>query len=203
MNNKSTVSIVVAAIAATTLSGCIDESEEDVVLKQQIEIEALKDANEKLATQQSELDRQLKELQAKDPTVKDVYPSVDSEGKPTVVVVKDSGDGTSSSDVWPLVGGMAAGMLLGNMLSSGGVSAYQRQYPPVSSFSNVSREDERKRRAFGYSAYIANQRQALYSTNYSTYQSKALNSPTYKSVISSRTSGAFAGSSARAVSVGS
>lgn len=99
-----------------------------------------------LSAESTELKAELARLQAADPSVKDLYYGVDEAGNRVLHVVRETPNATAESSIWPLVGGMAIGALIGSMISSGGVNNYARQHPPTRTSSYYSREDERRQR---------------------------------------------------------
>lgn len=176
---------MIAALAASiALAGCSDERTPEEL--------AQAEARLSIAAEEQELKSALAKLQAADPAVKDVYYGTAEDGSRVLHVVRENDDDDDvSSSVWPLLGGMAAGALIANMVSAGGPNQYAHQHPPASS-SHYSREDERRRRnvvTSGYAGAILNQ------------QRTRVTSPSYKPSpqISTRSSGVFnSSSSARA-----
>lgn len=109
--------------------------------------------------QEAELKESLAQLKAADPTVKDMFYGVGENGERVVNIVHEqvSPEGVSSvtSSVWPLLGGLAVGALVGKMVSSGGVSNFAANHPPYRPTSHFSRDDDRTSRYNGNQGYRA------------------------------------------------
>lgn len=139
----------------------------------------------------AELKQALADAQAKDPTIKDMYYSINDKGEKELNIVREvkdpkTGESSAMSSVWPLLGGMAAGMLISNMMQGG---AMRGGYAPSHSYTR-SYADERRRKnsaMSGYSGYVRN-------NTVRSFSSKSYGSG-YSSSSSTRSAGAFSGSS--------
>ncbi|ANA49229.1 hypothetical protein PMW_104 [Pseudomonas phage phiPMW] len=145
-------------------------------------------AREVLNKDDAELKQALKEAQAKDPTIKDMYYTVDENGEKQMVIVRETvdpktGQSSFSDSVLPMLGGMAAGALIASMFNSSG--GYNRGYAPAPR-SYYSQSDYRRKKNASVSAYAGSVRSRAATTIKS--------SPTWKATSASRSSGAFAGS---------
>ncbi|WP_061289939.1 hypothetical protein [Azotobacter vinelandii] len=185
--------IIFLAATAVTLTGC---QQEDNPPRQSTASTESAETRARLSGESTELKAELARLQAADPTVKDIYYGVDEEGNKVLHVVRDQGNEQSGSSVWPLVGGMAAGALIGHMISAGGVGNYARHNPPAQVNSFYSREDERRRRntvTAGYAGYVGQSQKKPSAGSPSSAR------PT--TTLSTRSTGVFSSpSSARATS---
>ncbi|MFK4132457.1 hypothetical protein ACI2KR_09280 [Pseudomonas luteola] len=192
---------LVVVTAAASLTACYEpvpspEEEQDYVNDQ-----ASLATRSQLATDEKELKKALADIQKTDPSVKDVYYGVDAQGHREIHVVRENAESQSgvSDMVWPLLGGMAAGAFIGNMMNSGGVSKFAAHQPPAS-YSQYDEQERRKRRNGASSAYTT----VLMNTS----RRNIVSSPSYRtsmraSVISARSTGSFKGaSSARGGSYG-
>lgn len=101
--------------------------------------------------------------------------------------------------VWPVVGGMAAGALVANMISKGGVNNYASSHPPASS-SHYEEEDRRKHRNVGGASYSSAlmSRSRANITSAPNFRSNLRQSVSSSRAISARSGAIFSGSSARA-----
>ena len=195
ISNIVTSSIVIGTVL--TISGCEDT---DSYYKE----EARSLAQENISKEESELAQKLQDLKAVDPTVKDAYYGVDSEGNKELHIIREE-NGEESSSIWPLVGGMAAGYLMASMIGSGSVNNYSSENR------NMYRGGYRCERRLNSDECKRNRHMVVSSYyNYSNTQSNNMvRSPSYKPkyspnlksyttrIASSRTSGALSGSSAR------
>lgn len=186
MKLKNTLGLAMCAIIAAGLVGCEAEPDPASTAADEADIDSA--ARQKLNEEEAELKTELTKAQEKDPTIKDMYYSVDDEGNKQLNIVRETkdpktGESQAHSDVMPLVTGMALGMLMGNMMNSHG--GYNTGYAPRSS-NSYSMSDERRRKNTamgGYAAY----------TRTSTARSYVSSRPT--SAYSSRSSGVFSSSS--------
>ncbi|MNE67695.1 hypothetical protein D3C80_1633170 [compost metagenome] len=162
--------------------------------------EAAKQVRQTLASDEEDRKKTLAELQAKDPSIKDVYFSYNEKGEKQIHIVKETASGQNSDSIWPLVGGMATGYLLAQAMNGmGGMNNYSQRYKP-SGYSSYA-EDERRRRMNSVSS--ANTTMMMNQARTSVRSSPNYTSSMSKTVMSSRSSGVMAGSSARAASHGS
>ncbi|TWH63915.1 hypothetical protein LX59_02979 [Azomonas agilis] len=144
--------LMILAATAVSLTGCQNEdSPANTSTPSNSATSA--ETRAQLSAESTELKAELARLQAADPSVKDVYYGVDEAGNRVLHVVRDQGNEQSQSSIWPLVAGMAAGALIGHMISAGGVNNYARQNPPLRTNSYYSREDERRQRNMATSSY--------------------------------------------------
>lgn len=217
--------VVVLASALALLAGC-DSGDAAYPDEEQAYVDEQAGAQTRQQLAEDEKDRQaaLKELQAQDPTVKDVYFTMDENGKKQMHVVREEANGQSSDSVWPMVASAGAGALGGYLLAkaitgSGGVSQYQQQHPPLQTTQCDNRDERRKCRngaSSGYMAAMMNQNRAAvraqpnYRQNMNNRVSQWRAAPssapaTVQSATQSRAKAVFAnsGSSARASSHGS
>lgn len=172
--------LIILAATAVTLTGCQNEdSPANTNIPQVPNSTATADTRAQLSAESTELKAELARLQATDPSVKDVYYGVDEAGNRVLHVVRDQGNEQSQSSIWPLVAGMAAGALIGHMISAGGVNNYARQNPPLRTNSYYSREDERRQRNMATSNYNNSvQQNAQRATTPVTPAAGAANTPT-------------------------
>jgi hypothetical protein len=191
-------SILFAAISSALLTGCDNSHDPQPPKSSAADFSTeLRQTNAEVvpgagAQDQTELKESLAQLQATDPTVKDMYYGVGENGERVVNVVREeqNSEGASSvtSSVWPLLGGMAVGALVANMVSSGGVSKFASTNPPYRANSYFSRDDERGSRNNNYRSnerYRGNQQPAQQRYNYGSS-----NQPRYDNDSSNRTSSA-------------
>ena len=186
--------LIVAAAAAVMLTGCEqqDEPPSQQEEAQYIEDQAAASTRQQLAADQADLKQTVEELRKKDPTVKDAYFTYNEKGEKELNIVREEANGGSSSSVWPLLAGAATGYAVASMMNSrGGYSGYAASNPPRS-YQSYADEDDRRRRMNSSSA-------AYTSTMMNNNRSAVRSSPNFrssmsKSVISSRSSGVFAGS---------
>lgn len=186
MKLKNTLGLAMAAIIATGLVGCEAEPNPADTAADEADIDS--QARQKLNAEETELKEELKKAQAKDPTIKDMYYSVDDAGNKQLNIVRETkdpktGESTAHSDVMPLITGMALGMMMGNMMNAGG--GYNSGYGPRHS-SSYSMSDERRRKNMATSSYVS-------SVRSSTARSYVSSRPS--SAYSSRSSGALSSSS--------
>ena len=155
--------MVAGAAALAVIAGCDDKPYAD---EEQAYVDEQAGAATRKQMGDEETDRMqaLKELQAQDPTVKDVYYSVDENGNKQMHVVRETADGKNSDSVWPMVASAGAGALGGYLLAkaitgAGGVNNYSQQHRPLTT--QQYDEDERKKRrgsaGAGYNAWMMNQ----------------------------------------------
>ncbi|AXF53076.1 MAG: integral membrane protein [Caudoviricetes sp.] len=172
----------IVGLSALMLTGC--ESEAD----KQSNINAA--TRSALNSDDAELKKALADAQAKDPSVKDVYYSVDENGQRQLNIVREvkdpkTGESSMMNDMLPLLGGMAAGMLIANAMSAGG--GFNRGYQPSRSYSSQAEYRRKKNYATsGYAGYVRSNTSKGYAKNPSAY--KATN-------VAGRHSGAFSSSS--------
>lgn len=190
-------SILFAAISSALLTGCDNSHDPQLPKSSAADFSTeLRQTNAEVvpgagAQDQTELKESLAQLQATDPTVKDMYYGAGENGERVVHVVREeqNSEGASSvtSSVWPLLGGMAVGALVANMVSSGGVSKFASTNPPYRANSYFSRDDERSNRNNYRSneRYRGNQQPAQ-----QRYNSGSGNQPRYDYGSSNRTSSA-------------
>lgn len=153
-----------------------------------------------LNQEDTELKQALAEARAKDPSVKDMYYSVNDKGEKELNIIREvkdpvTGQTNASSDIWPVLAGAGVGMIVGNMLAGGGYNKGAPLYSKTRSY-----EDERRRKnevAAGYAGYVRSNTVRSFTSKSNSYK------PSWSSnTSSSRVSGAFSssGSSARASS---
>lgn len=178
------------ALPAVMLVGCNDET---TYTPSTAEIDSA--TRSQINKDDAELKEALAAAKAKDPSVKDVYYSVNEKGEKELNIVREvkdpvTGESKASSDIFPLLGGMAAGMLIGNMMNSGG--GYRPGYAPSSSYTR-SYDDERRRKNAATSAYAGSVRSSAVSRlsaakPISSMSSSTRSSGAFKSSSSSRSS---------------
>lgn len=193
MSVRSIAAVAALAVGVTALSGCEEEvSGKD--MEAYVEDTAKSETMAQVAKEDTDLKDNLAKLQAKDPSVKDAYYSVDEQGQKQLHVISENPDKPDSvqDSVWPIVGALAGGAILGNMLASGGSNNYVRQYPPRSS-GYYAREDERKNRNSYTSSYVGN---VMATNRASVYRATPPGSPALKAAtLSTRSSGIWGGGS--------
>lgn len=191
--------LAIAVAAAVVLMGCDNKPTEEEI-QAYLNSEAGNQARQQMAEDEKDLKATLAELQAKDPSVKDVYYGVDENGQKQLHIVREEAksDKGLSDTVWPLVGGVATGLLLAQLMNShGGMSNYSNQYPP--SRSSYYNEDERRRaRNTSMSSYNAATTNAARSRVYSNYRANPVTIPRSATSpsVSSRQSGVLSGAKA-------
>lgn len=216
--------IVLAAMAAVTLTGCDandapSQEEEQAYVDEQ----AGSATRQQLADDEKDLAETLKELQSKDPSIKEVYYSYNEKGEKVLHVVREEANGKSSESVWPMLAGVGAGALGGYLLAkamnqSGGMQQYSQTHRPYSTQQFNDDEERRKNRNYAGSSYnsaLLNQNRSAvraapnFRQNANARVSQWRASPTSappaaRSAIQSRASGIMSGSgsSARASSHG-
>lgn len=217
MNKKV---IALAAASLVILAGC-DDSPDYAEEQAYVDEEAGQATRAQLAEDEKDLQATVKELQTKDPSVKDAYYGVGANGEKQLHIVREEANGQSSDSVWPLVAGAGAaaigGYALAKMMNqNGGMQQYQQQHQPLQS-TQCNEQDRRKCRNSGSSAYTSmlmnNNRAAVtsspsYRSNMNNRVSQWRASPssapaTYKAAAASRASGVMSGGGgARAASHG-
>lgn len=157
--------VYISLASILLLQGCDSERppSDDEILKY-IDQRAAELNQKQLNSESAELEQIKKQLQEKDPSVTDVYYTYDGEQKQLHVVSSKGETEETSNFVWPLVGGLAAGYLVGQMLSAGSVSNYASHNPPAryNSYPSAAhwrrKADEDKRHYSGYTyTYMQNQ----------------------------------------------
>lgn len=193
MKLKNTLGLAIAMlIPAFALSGCEAEPDPQSTASDNADIDSA--ARQKLNAEDAELKDELKKAQEKDPTIKDMYYSVDDNGQKILHIVrelpKEEGKPAQSHDsAMPMMQGMVLGMLMSNMMNGGGgYSNYSRQYGGNGSYSSRSynSSDARRQRNTATSGYVAATRSSTARTFVSSRPSSA---------YSSRSSGALSSSS--------
>lgn len=216
MNKKV---IALAAVSLALLAGCDDQPDYE---EQQayVDEEAGQATRTQIAEDEKDLQATVKELQSKDPSVKDAYYGVGPNGEKQLHIVREEADGKSSDSIWPMVGGAAMGALGGYALAkmmnqSGGYQNYQQQNQPLQT-TQCNEQDRRRCRNGGSSAYATalmnNNRGAVranpaYQTNMNNRVSQWRTSPSsappaYKAVAASRASGIMSSGGSRSASHG-
>lgn len=192
--------LALALVATSLLAGCEPAQPSPEEEAAYVDDEAQKQVRQTLASDEEDRKKTLAELQAKDPAVKDVYFTYNEKGEKQIHIVKETADGKNSDSIWPLVGGMATGYLLAQAMNNmGGMNNYSKRYTPSSS--STYAEEERRRRM--NSASSANTTMMMNRARSSVRSSPSFRSNMSSTVISSRSTGVMAGSSARAASHGS
>lgn len=118
-------------------------------------------ARQQMVQEQAELEAALAELQRADPSVRDVYYSVNEAGERMINVVRDAEPVPGQPAPPPeathtlawAAGGMLLGTLVGGMMAAGGVNQFAQRQPPAQSYYAASAQQERAHRAAGTSAY--------------------------------------------------
>lgn len=194
MNNK--VALVIGAAMAVTLVGCDQEPPSQAEEKAYVDDQASDAVRKQMAEDQKDLDATVKELQSKDPSVKDAYYSINEKGEKVLHIVREEANGKSSDSVWPMVGGMAAGAMGGYLLakamnSQGGYNQYQSSNRPMTSqqFDEDERRRNRNTATSGYANSMMNQQRSAVRSN------PSFRSNMNSSVSSYRSSGSFKASS--------
>jgi len=200
--------VFVAAAAALVLVGCEHQDEPPTPEEEAkyLEDQAASATRQQMAADQEDLKQTVAELRKKDPSVKDAYFTYNEKGEKELNIVREEANGSSSSSVWPLLAGAATGYAVASMMNNrGGYSGYAASNPPRSYQSYADEDDRRRRTNAGTAAYTS----TMMNNNRSAIRSSpSFRSSATKAVISSRTSGVFAGSTgarggAHAVSSGS
>lgn len=183
--------------AAAVMAGCQEEqrSFESLDLRDQSEIDS--QARSMVAQEQAALAAELEKAKASDPSIKDAYYSVNENGEKQLHIVHENEKGEPTSTVWPMLGGLAAGALLANMINMGGVNNYASYHRPAYVY-HRSYEEERKRKNYATSGYVASTRSYVvksYTPRYTragqvgrTGHTQIVTSSTSKGVFSSGSS---------------
>lgn len=214
MNKKV---IVLATSALALLAGC-DDSPDYEEQQAYVDEEAGQATRAQIAEDEKDLQATIKELQTKDPSVKDAYYGVGANGEKQLHIVREEANGQSSDSVWPMVAGAGAAALGGYALAkmmnqSGGMQQYQQQHRPLQT-TQCNEIDRRKCRNSGSAAYtnmlMNNNRGAVraspnYQSNMKSRVSQWRTSPSsappaYKAVAASRASGIMSSSGSRSAS---
>lgn len=196
MKLKNTLGLAMAAIIATGLAGC--EVEPDPLETAADEADIDSQARQKLNAEEAELKEELAKAQAKDPSIKDMYYSVDGDGNKVLNIIRETKDPSTGevkahNDIMPLVTGMALGMLMSNMMNPMG--GYNQGYRPIYS-NSYSRDEERRRKNVATSGYAGFVRSSTAKTYISSRPSSAYStrsSGVFSSSSSARTGGYSAG----------
>lgn len=209
---NKTAFLIIGALAAV-LSGC-DDAPSPAEEAAYVDEEAGSTTRAQLAEDQKDLDATVKELQSKDPSVKDAYYSYNEKGEKVLHIVREEANGQNSDSVWPMLGGAAVGALAGyalakSMNSQGGYSNYQKSYPPMSQ-AHYDEEERRKRRNTSSAIYTNTMmnnnrgyvRQAPTYRQNMTARTTQTRSSFSSSGTTSRASGVMSGGGARAASHG-
>lgn len=171
-------------VSATTLTGCEPTEDPQATAADEADIDS--QTREKINAEEAELKEELRKAQEKDPTIKDLYYSVDDQGNKVLNIVRETkdpatGETKAHSDVMPLVTGMALGMLMGNMMASGG--GYNPGYRPMSSTTYSPSEARRRKNVAtgGYAGYVRSSTARSYvssrpTSSYSTRSTGAVSS---------------------------
>jgi hypothetical protein len=196
MKLKNTLGLAMAAMLPLMLVGCEQEPDPAETAADEADIDS--QARAKLNAEEAELKEELKKAQEKDPTIKDMYYSVDDNGNKQLNIVRETknpatGEATAHSDVMPLVTGMALGMLMSNMMNPMG--GYNPGYRP-SYTSTYSASDERRRKNMATSSYVSSVRTSTARSYVSSRPSSAYarSSGVFSSSSSARSSGYSGGS---------
>lgn len=209
---NKTAFLIIGALAAV-LQGC-DEAPSPAEEAAFVDEEAGNATRAQLAEDQKDLDATVKELQTKDPSVKDAYYSYNEKGEKVLHIVREEADGKNSDSVWPMLGGAAMGALGGYALAkamnnSGGYNSYQNSHPPMSR-AHYDEEERRKRRntaSAGYTNMMMNNNRGFVRQSPTYRQSMTARTAQTRSSFSSsgttsRASGIMSGGGARAASHG-
>jgi len=183
LSNK--VLLAAGAAALALLGGCDDSGAYPDEEKAYVDEQASEATRKQMAADQEDAQAALRELQSKDPSVKDVYYSVNEKGEKVLNVVREEADGTSSNSIWPMVGGAALGALGGyalakSMNQSGGYQQYQQQHAPMTTQRCDNRDERRKCRNGGSAIYTS----ALMNSN----RNAVMASPNYRQNMQNRVS---------------
>lgn len=187
-----------AALIASSLIGCVpadDNAEFDSYVRQ----EAAKLATQKQELDKRELELALREAKLKDPTIKDMYYSVDDRGERQLNVVHQSADNNDGMETFTYaLMGAAAGMFMSNMMMNSSGPSYYRQRAASHYVGSVADTERRKRSYAG--AYVINTNSRITNNVYSKARAGSFTSSTGRSISTSRP--AFSSSGARSGSVG-
>ncbi|QNR53812.1 hypothetical protein phiK7A1_022c [Pseudomonas phage phiK7A1] len=190
MKLKNTLGLALALSLPLMLVGCEAEPDPAATAADEADIDSA--ARQKLNADEAELKEELKKAQEKDPTIKDMYYSVDDDGQKILHIVrelpKEEGKPAQSHDsAVPMMQGMLLGMLMSNMMNNN-YGNYSRQYGGNGSYNSRSynSSDARRQRNTATSGYVA-------ATRSSAARSYVSSRPS--SAYSSRSSGALSSSS--------
>lgn len=100
-------SLVLGAIALSTITGCSEQLSQEEIIRNQITHDMNKD--------KEELRKLVDKMKEQDPKIKEAYYSINDEGKRVVNVVRESTDNSGAYLVAGMAAGMTAAMLMNNM----------------------------------------------------------------------------------------
>ena len=183
----SKLAVAVGASLSVMLAGCDSPT---TYTPEQVNSET----RQVMGKEEQELKQALADAKAKDPTIRDMYYSVNDKGERELNIIREvkdpqTGQTAANNTVMPLLGGMAAGMLIGNMMNGGGFGG---GYKPSYSYTR-SYEDERRRKNSVTSAYTSHVR----SNTVKSFQSKGYSKPSASSSSTRSTSVFRSGNSTR------
>lgn len=173
--------LALGAITLAVLAGC-EQSPYPDEEQAYVDEQAGSATRQQMAAESEDLQKALRELQSKDPSVKDVYYSFNERGERVMHIVREEANGQSNVSVWPVLGGMAAGALgayaMSQMMNnSGGYQNYQRSHTPYSSQQLTPKEEKERRNSYG--SYYA-------SSVMNTNRNAVRNSPNFQSNMNTR-----------------
>lgn len=186
MKLKNTLGLVIAMSMPLFLAGCEPAEDPQATAADEADIDS--QTRTKLNQEEAELKEELKKAQEKDPSIKDLYYSIDDNGNKVLNIVRETkdpatGQAQAHNDMMPLVTGMALGMLMSNMMNPMG--GYNPGYRPMSS-NTYPMTDQRRRKNVATGGYAG----AVRASTARTYVSSR---PT--SSYSTRSTGALSSSS--------
>lgn len=192
MNKKA---FLIIGALASVLAGC-DQEPTPAEEAAYVDEEAGNTTRAQLAEDQKDLDATVKELQSKDPSVKDAYYSYNEKGEKVLHIVREEANGKNSDSVWPMLGGAAVGALGGYALakamnSQGGYNSYQNSHPPMSQ-AHYDEEERRKHRntaTAGYTNMMMNNNRGFVRQSPTYRQNMASSVSNYRSGGSYSSSG--------------
>ncbi|MND52999.1 hypothetical protein D3C80_440240 [compost metagenome] len=192
MKQLKYMALALAVGASSVLTGCSEDFENPAdTAADNADIDS--QTRTKMASEERELKEELKKLQDKDPSVKDMYYSYNDKGEKQVNVVREvkdekTGESKMAETVIPMMAGMMLGQMMANnmmmtamMMSNSGGYNNTRYY---------SQSEQRKRRNTAVAGYATGTRNSV---------SRSFVSSRPSSAFSTRSTGALSGgSSARA-----
>lgn len=169
--NKLALSVSLG-VMAMTMAGC--EQQDYSLFDEQDTAAVAAATTATIDAEKAELAKALKELQATDPDITDLYYSVNDAGEKVLHVVKEKADGSVNEETMALMNGMLLGMLMSNIMHMGSYGAYANANRSYVATRTYSKTDYRRQRnsAAATSYAAANRRAGASYRSSSAFQSK-------------------------------
>ena len=180
---KYTALALAVSLGTLTLAGCDDVEDPSATQADNADIDS--QARLKVANDDAELKAELAKAQEKDPSIKDMYYTMDENGNKTLHIVRvekdEQGNEQARDHSVGMAQGMLLGMIMGQLMSNPMGRGYNyMSYPPQS----YPYSQYRQRKNTAVSSYVAGTRRSVARSYVSSRPSSAY-------AISSRSSGAF------------